>query len=97
MGDLFRARRINVVGTSSVGKTTMAAALASLLSVPHVELDALHWEPNWTEAPDDVLRDRVRAAIAGEAEVPPLHEHVTLLRVLEAIYKSAAEGKDVTL
>jgi adenylate kinase family enzyme len=65
MADPFRSRRINVVGTSSVGKTTLAAALAELLQVPHVELDALHWEPNWTEAPTLVLRDRVRDAIAG--------------------------------
>jgi len=43
MSNQFRARRINVVGTSSVGKTTVAAAFASLLGVPHVELDALHW------------------------------------------------------
>ena len=65
MAGQFWARRINVVGTSSVGKTTMAAALASLLGVPHVELDALHWESNWTEATDEVLRARVRSAIAG--------------------------------
>ena len=69
MSDRFTARRINVVGTSAAGKTSTAAALATLLDVPHVEMDALHWEPNWTEAPDDVLRDRVRAAIAGEAWV----------------------------
>ena len=37
------------------------------------------------------------AAIASEAEVPPLTEHITLLRVLEAIYKSDADGKDVVL
>lgn len=37
------------------------------------------------------------AAIDGEAEVAPLTEHITLLRVLEAIYKSDADGKDVTL
>ena len=37
------------------------------------------------------------AAIAGEAEVAPLTEHITLLRVLEAIYKSDADGKDVVL
>jgi adenylate kinase family enzyme len=66
MADPFRSRRINVIGTSSVGKTTMAAALAELLQVPHVELDALHWEPNWTEAPTPVLRERVRNAIAGD-------------------------------
>ena len=69
MPDRFTARRINVVGTSATGKTTLAAALASSLRVPHVELDALHWEPGWTEAPDDVLRERVRTAIAGDAWV----------------------------
>jgi predicted dehydrogenase len=37
------------------------------------------------------------AAVAGEAKVPKLSEHITLLKVIEAIYKSAAEGKDVAL
>ena len=37
------------------------------------------------------------AAIAGDAEVPPIAEHVTLLKVIEATYKSAADGKDVAL
>ena len=37
--------------------------------VPHIELDALHWEPNWTEAPPNVLRERVSAAIAGDGWV----------------------------
>ena len=37
------------------------------------------------------------AAIAGEADVPKLTEHITLLRVMEAIYKSAADGRDVVL
>ena len=37
------------------------------------------------------------AAIAGEAEVPKLAEHITLLRVMEAIYKSDADGRDVVL
>jgi hypothetical protein len=69
MSTEFRARRINVVGTSSVGKTTVAAALASQLGVPHEELDALHWEPNWTAAPDDVLRERVRHALSGDGWV----------------------------
>ena len=69
MPDPFTARRINVVGTSSVGKSTLAASIARLLEVPHVELDALHWEPNWTAAPIEVFRERVRAAIAGDAWV----------------------------
>ena len=62
-------RRVNVVGTSSSGKTTLALALAEHLGIPYIELDALHWEPNWTEAPDEVMRERVRSAISGEAWV----------------------------
>jgi predicted dehydrogenase len=37
------------------------------------------------------------AAIAGEAEVAPAAEQVNLLRVMEAIYKSAADRREVTL
>jgi predicted dehydrogenase len=37
------------------------------------------------------------AAVTGEAKVPKLSEHITLLKVIEAIYKSAAEGRDVAL
>ena len=62
-------RRVNVVGTSSSGKSTLAIALAERLSVPYIELDALHWEPNWAEAPSEVMRERVRSAIGGETWV----------------------------
>ena len=62
-------QRVNVVGTSSSGKTTLARRLAERLGVPYVELDALHWEPNWTEAPNDVMRERVRAAISPDSWV----------------------------
>jgi adenylate kinase family enzyme len=62
-------RRVNVVGTSAVGKSTLALALAERLGVPYIELDALHWEPNWTEASAEVMRERVRAAIRPEAWV----------------------------
>ncbi|TME34674.1 MAG: adenylate kinase [Chloroflexi bacterium] len=58
-----------MVGTSASGKTTLALALAERLGVPFIELDALHWEPNWTEAPDEVMRERVTSAIAGETWV----------------------------
>ncbi len=64
-----RPRRIVVIGTSGSGKTTTARQLAQRLGCPHVELDALHWEPNWTEAPLDVFRTRVAEALAGDAWV----------------------------
>jgi adenylate kinase family enzyme len=65
----FPYRRVNVIGTSASGKTTFARTLAERLDLPHVELDALHWERDWTEAPDEVMRERVAAAVAGDAWV----------------------------
>lgn len=61
----FPYRRINVVGTSASGKTTFARSLAERLGLPHIELDALHWERGWTEAPDELMRDRLRQAVAA--------------------------------
>ncbi len=57
--------RIVVVGITGCGKTTTALRLASILSVPHVELDSLHWMPNWVMAERDVFRARVAQALSG--------------------------------
>src|SRR3954462_2362012 len=38
-----------------------------------------------------------QAGIAGEARVPSLQEHLTLHKVMDAIYRSAIDGRDVTL
>jgi len=61
--------RISVVGTSGSGKTTLASQMAQRLAIPHVELDYLHWEPNWVEVSDEVMRERVSLALAGECWV----------------------------
>ena len=37
------------------------------------------------------------AAVAGEAKVAPLQDHLVLHRILDAIYKSAEDGRDVVL
>ena len=58
--------RIAVVGTTGSGKTTLAAQLAERLGLEHVELDNLHWEPNWTPASEPVFRERVTKALCGE-------------------------------
>jgi hypothetical protein len=62
-------RRMNVIGTSCSGKTTLARALAERLDVPYVEFDALFWGPNWTEVPNPIFRERLRAALAADGWV----------------------------
>jgi adenylate kinase family enzyme len=57
-------RRISVVGTSGSGKTTLARQISQRLAIPHVELDALHHEPDWQEAPIDVFRKRVEQSLS---------------------------------
>jgi energy-coupling factor transporter ATP-binding protein EcfA2 len=59
-------RRILILGRTGSGKTTLARELAAVLAVPHVELDALYFGPEFSTVPLSVLRDRTRAAIAGD-------------------------------
>jgi adenylate kinase family enzyme len=59
--------RITVVGVSGSGKTFYASKLAQKLGIPHIELDALHWEPNWQPAPLEVFRQRVIEATCAPA------------------------------
>jgi adenylate kinase family enzyme len=57
--------RILVVGTTGSGKSTMASRLAARLGIPHVELDALHWGPGWSERPAESFRAALVQATAG--------------------------------
>ena len=48
-GRLDRVERVIVVGPAGSGKTTLARALGAACDLPHTELDALWWDPGWTE------------------------------------------------
>jgi adenylate kinase family enzyme len=50
------------MGSSCAGKTTVSRRLAGILGVPHIEIDALHHDAGWNEAPAELLQTRVRAA-----------------------------------
>jgi adenylate kinase family enzyme len=59
-------QRISIVGTSGSGKTTLAQKIAKTSELPHVELDRLQWEPNWTAVPVEVFQERVKRALTGD-------------------------------
>ena len=64
--------RVSVIGTSGSGKTTFAGALAEALGARHVDLDAINWQPGWTDLnardPEE-FRRRVGDAVAGDVWV----------------------------
>lgn len=64
--ELFLQMRLVIVGTSASGKTTCAKHLAQQLGIPHIELDALHWKPNWTPASLDEFRLNTECAVSQE-------------------------------
>ncbi|NIV29785.1 MAG: adenylate kinase, partial [Anaerolineae bacterium] len=45
----------------------LARRLARRLGLTHVELDSLHWGPDWTPAPRERFREEVARALSGEA------------------------------
>jgi adenylate kinase family enzyme len=45
-------QRVVIVGTSGAGKTTLGKRLAKKLEARFIELDALHWQENWTPNPN---------------------------------------------
>lgn len=59
-------RRIVVVGTSGSGKTALARRLTERLGYPHIELDALNWNANWTNVPIETFRGRVVRALDAD-------------------------------
>jgi len=62
-------QRIAVIGTSGSGKTTLARELSSRLALAHVELDALHWDADWSPTPAAIFLQRAEAALGGDAWV----------------------------
>jgi len=72
----FSYKRLVVIGVTSSGKSTLAENLAKRFALDFIELDALHWEPNWHEAPLDVFRARVENAMKSEKWVVAGNYHV---------------------
>lgn len=61
--------RIQLIGGSASGKTSLGRALAGRLGVPFVDLDDLYWEPGWKEVGHAELARRVAPVAASAAWV----------------------------
>ncbi|NJL34837.1 MAG: AAA family ATPase, partial [Chloroflexaceae bacterium] len=60
-------QRIAIVGMPGAGKTTLAATLAHMLGLPHIELTRLRWHPGWVQVAAVHYRQRVTDALRGPA------------------------------
>jgi len=56
-------RRIVVYGPTGSGKTTVASRIAKHFGLPHVELDAIFWTPQWVEKSLEEFRNEVSALL----------------------------------
>ncbi len=64
-GSIMTHKRIAIVGTMGVGKSTLAHDIATKLRLNHVELDALYWQVNWTPLPLPLFREQVQRKVGG--------------------------------
>jgi len=59
----FPYNHIVVIGTTGSGKSTLAKRISDRFGHSFIELDALHWEPDWQDAPLEIFTQRVQQAI----------------------------------
>jgi adenylate kinase family enzyme len=61
--------RVVVIGSSCSGKSTFSRYLSGKLQIPYIELDQLHWLPDWVEREDGDFRARVSQAVLADSWV----------------------------
>lgn len=59
--------RIVIVGVTGSGKTTLGQKLSTILGIPFVELDAVHWLPNWEMVERETFRQKVAEIVAADS------------------------------
>lgn len=59
-------KRIAVIGNAGGGKSTLARRLSAEHDLPYREVDALMWNPDWTQVDDDLFDAAHDDLIAGD-------------------------------
>ena len=62
-------QRFSVVGSTGSGKTRTAYRIGDAMGIPVLELDSIHWGPNWTPTHRDTIRVQVEEFTPGDAWV----------------------------
>lgn len=60
-------KKVLVIGSGGVGKSTFSARLAAKTGLPLVHLDAVYWRPGWVKTPKDEWGRTVERLVAGDA------------------------------
>lgn len=76
MNSTLPYRKWVVVGTTSSGKSTLAWRMSERLGLDFVELDAIHWQANWTPILLEEFRARVETATRSQSWVVAGNYHV---------------------
>lgn len=62
-------KRINVIGTSGSGKSHFSQRLAKKLQIQYIELDAIHWQPNWQGLEDHIFFNQLETMLMADTWV----------------------------
>ena len=57
-------QRVVVYGPTCSGKSTVASHIAQCIEVPHIELDAVFWAPQWVTKPLEEFRAEVSTLLS---------------------------------
>ena len=61
--------RINIIGTAGSGKSTFGKSIAEKLNAPYIQIDELHWKPNWEESADEEFFPKLEKALSRDSWV----------------------------
>jgi len=68
LGDGNGRYKVQMIGNSGAGKSTVGTALAGMLGVPYVSLDSMFWTPGWGRTPPAEFEAKVCNFMAQNAE-----------------------------